>query len=57
MTGSDNRLPLRIFIAAELPETRILIDRLYREIMASGRRLHIEEIVRGCGSPSWLLPQ
>ena len=55
MTGRDDRSPLRTFIAAELPETRIFVDRLYREFTASGRRLHIEEIVRKCGGLSWLL--
>lgn len=54
MTGSDDRLPLRIFIAAELPEPRIFIDKLYHEFTETGRRLHIEEIVRKRGSLSWL---
>lgn len=46
MTGSDDRSLLRTFIAAELPETRIFINRLYREFTASGRRSHVARIIQ-----------
>ena len=54
MTSSEGRLPLRTFITAELPETRIFIDRLYREFTESGRRFHIEKSVRKCDRLPWL---
>lgn len=50
----NDRLPLRISISAELPETRIFIDKLYREFTASGRRLHTEQIIQKRGRMSWL---
>ena len=48
-----DRSRLRISIAAELPETRIFIDRLYHEFTASGRRFHAEQIMQKRGNHPW----
>lgn len=45
---------LRRSITAELPETRIFIDRLYHDFTAAGRRLHTERIVQRRGGVPWL---
>lgn len=50
----DGRSSLRISITAELPETRIFIDRIYHEFTAAGRRLHTDRIVQKRGSLPWL---
>ncbi len=50
----DGRSFLRISITAELPETRIFIDRIYHEFTAAGRRLHADRIVQKRGSLPWL---
>ena len=52
--NENDRSLLRISITAELPETRIFIDRLYHEFTASGRRLHTEQIMQKRGSLPWL---
>ena len=52
--NEDESVSLRILIADELPETRMFIDRLYREFTASGRRLHIDRIVRERSNRAWL---
>lgn len=52
--NEDGRASLRTLIADELPETRMFIDSLYREFTVSGRRLHIDRIVRERGDRAWL---
>ena len=52
--SKDDLSPLRISITAELPETRIFIDRLYHEFTAAGRRLHTDRIAQKRGSLPWL---
>ena len=52
--NEDDRASLRTLIADELPETRMFIDRIYREFTVSGRRLHIYRIVRKRGDWAWL---
>ena len=43
--NENDRASLWVLIADELPETRMFVDRLYREFTATGRRLHIDRIV------------
>lgn len=50
----ENRSPLRVSIATELPETRIFIDKLYRNFTASGRRLHTDQLIQNRGDSPWL---
>ena len=52
--NEDDRASLRTLIADELPETRMFIDSLYREFTVSGRRLHVDRIVRERGDRVWL---
>lgn len=52
--NEDDRSSLRISITAELPETRIFIDRIYHEFTAAGRRLHTDRIVQKRDSLPWL---
>lgn len=52
--NEDARSSLRRSITAELPETRIFIDRLYHDFTAAGRRLHTDRIAQKRGSLPWL---
>ena len=52
--ANEERSSLRRSITAELPETRIFIDRLYHEFTAAGRRLHTDLIAQKRGSLPWL---
>ena len=52
--NEDDRVSLRTLIADELPETRMFVDRIYCEFTVSGRRLHIDRIVRERGDRAWL---
>ncbi len=52
--NENDRASLRALIADELPETRMFIDSLYREFTATGRRLHVDRIVRERGDRAWL---
>ena len=49
------RSPLRTLVGAELPETRIFIDRLYHEFTASGRRIQTDRLVQSRGNMPWFV--
>ena len=46
---------LRTLIDAELPETRIFVDRIYQEFTASGRRIQTAQFIRNKGASPWFL--
>lgn len=46
--------PPRMSIKAELPETRIFIDKIYQEFTASGRRIQTERLVQSKDRLPWL---
>ena len=46
--------PPRISLEKELPDTRIFVDKLFHEYVASGRRLETERIVRSKDKLPWL---
>ena len=52
---TQGRSSLRSLINAQLPDTRIFVDRLYREFTASGRRLHTNRLVRNKGDLPWFM--
>ena len=49
----SSRSLLTTLMSAELPETRIFIDRLYHEFTASGRRTQTDRIVRSRDDSPW----
>lgn len=46
--------PPRISISKELPDTRIFVDKLFHEYIASGRRLQTERLVQSKDRLPWL---
>ena len=50
---TQGRSSLRSLINAQLPDTRIFVDRLYREFTASVRRMHTNRLVRNKGNLPW----
>lgn len=51
----EGRSSLRSLINAQLPETRIFVDRLYREFTASSRRMYTNRLVRSKGDLPWFM--
>ena len=49
----SSRSSVTTLITAELPETRIFIDRLYHEFTASGRRIQTDRMVQSRGDSPW----
>ena len=49
------RSPVRTLIGSELPESRIFVDRLYRELTASGRRIQTGRLMRNRDNRPWFL--
>ena len=49
------RPSLQTLIDAELPETRIFVDRIYQELTASGRRIQTARLIRSKGTSPWFL--
>ena len=47
-------MSLRILISKELPDTRIFVDKLFHEYIASGRRLQTERLVQNKDRLPWL---
>lgn len=52
---TEGRSSLRSLINAQLPDTRIFVDRLYREFTASSRRMHTSRLVRNKGNMPWFM--
>ena len=52
---TEGRSSLRSLINAQLPDTRIFVDRLYREFAASGRRMHTNRLVRNKDDMPWFM--
>lgn len=49
------RSPVRTLIGSALPESRIFVGRLYRELTASGRRIQTGRLMRSRDNQPWFL--